>query len=375
MKRPENGTTRAPDAANKVKAEASVSRQAKKTPKLPPPDKSHFDNRQLSLFQTFLCNTDEEEDHLSNAIDLWDSVPRYSVSRQAMTKSRINGRFLEEHEATFQHRGRTYTRTIHPALVADLDGKKRYFYPSDTEELVEHALRKLAIEQQAGYFDKPNYRSGVVFTLYALREEMQKRGHTRSYQQLVQALDILSHAIIDIAPHAEGEAKMVSPYLPSLVVVSRAKLREDPKAKWAVQFHPLVTGSIDKVTYRQFNYHLMVSHSTQLARWLHQQLVIKYTFANHHAPFEMRYSTVKRDSGLLDFYGRDRDAVVALQEAFTEIKERQVILGYDRKDVTGPRKKLVDVVFTIQPSVDFIRATKAANKRQSAAQGNAPSSR
>ena len=375
MKMSNDGKTRAMGVANTPAVVVPAPRDTKNAHKIPKPDKSHFDNRQLNLFQTFLCNTHEEKDHLSNAIDLWDSMPRYSVSRQAMTKNRINGRFLEEHQTTFQHRGRTYTRIIHPALVQDLDGKKRYFYPSATEELVEHALRKLAIEQQAGYFDKPNYRSGVVFTLYALREEMKKRGHTRSYQQLFQALDILSHCVMDILPHAEGEAKMVSTYLPALTAVSRAKLSEDPKAKWAVQFHPLVTGSIDKVTYRQFNYHLMMSHTTQLARWLHQQLVIKYTFASHHSPFEMRYSTVKRDSGLLDFYARDRDAVGMLEEAFTEIQERQVILGYDRKDVTGPRKKLVDVVFTIQPSIDFIREAKAANKRQNVAQGNPPSIR
>jgi hypothetical protein len=346
---------------------AIVPKQTKDAHRLPKPDKSEFENRQLNLFQAFLCNTDEEYDQLSNAIDLWDSVPRYSVSRQAMTKARINSRFLEEHKATFQHRGRTYTRIIHPAQVTDLDGKKRDYYPSATEELVEHALRKLAIEQQAGYFDKPNYRSGVVFTLYALREEMKKRGHARSYQQLVQALNILSHSIIDIAPHGEGEAVLTSACLPSLAAVSRAKLRDDPKAKWAVQFHPLVTGGIDKVTYRQFNYHLMMSHSTQLARWLHQQLVLKYTFANHLAPFETRYSTIKRDSGLLDSYSRDRDAVEALKSAFDELTQRGVLLGFDRKDVTGPRKKLVDVVFIVRPSSDFVRETKAANKRQTSA--------
>jgi hypothetical protein len=134
--------------------------------KLPPPAAPHFKNEQLSLFQSFLCNNEEERDCLSNAIDLWDSVPRYCISRKAMAKQRINGRFLNEHQAQFQHRGRTYTRTIFPALVTDLDGVKRYFYPSATEELVEDALRKLAIEQQAGYFDQPNYRSGVVFSLY-----------------------------------------------------------------------------------------------------------------------------------------------------------------------------------------------------------------
>ena len=252
------------------KADASSAAIAPKETKnahaLPKPAKPEFENRQLDLFQRFLCNTDDQHEQLSNAIDLWDSVPRYSVSRQAMTKARIGGQFLKKHSAMFQHRGRMYTRIIYPARVTDLDGQERDYYPSATEELVEHALRKLAIEQQAGYFHKPNYRSSVVFTLYALREEMKKRGHARSYQQLVQALNILSHCVIDIIPLGEGEAQVTSACLASLAAVSRTQLRDDPKAKWAVQFHPLVTGSIDQVTYRQFNYHLMMSHSTQLTR-------------------------------------------------------------------------------------------------------------
>ncbi|MBV8775045.1 MAG: replication protein [Deltaproteobacteria bacterium] len=368
MNTPTDGLTRAPDIANMPPAIAVALTETKNAYKLPNPDKSHFDNRQLNLFQALLCNTDEEHDRLSNAIDLWDSVPRYSVTRQAMTKARISGQFLKKHTTTFQHRGRTYTRTISPARITDKQGNERDYYPSATEELVEHALRKLAIEQQAGYFDKPNYRSGVVFTLYALREEMKRRGHTRSYQEIVLALNVLSGSIIEITSDDTGEVLTRSAYLPSLAAVSRKKLRDDPNAKWAVQFHPLVTGSIDKVTYRQFNYHLMMSHSTQLARWLHQQLVLKYTFANHHTPFETRYSTIKRDSGLLDAYSRDRDAVDALKSAFDELYTRGVLFGYDRKDITGPRKKLLDVVFIVQPSIEYIRETKAANKRQADAQ-------
>jgi len=33
--------------------------------------------------------------------------------------------------------------------------------------------------------------------------------------------------------------------------------------------------------------------------------------------------------------------------------------------LTGPRKKLLDVVFKIWPSLDFIKEAKAANKRLS----------
>ncbi len=348
---------------------AIVPQETEDAHKFPKPLKPELENRQLGLFQTFLCNTDEQREQLSNAIDLWDCVPRYSVSRQAMTKARIAARFLEKHETEFQHRGRSYKCVISPARVADLDGQDRDFYPSATEELVEDALRKLAIEQQAGYFDKPNYRSGVVFTLYALREEMKRRGHARSYQEIVQSLNILSHCVIDIIPQGRGESRFTSACLPMLAAVSRTKLQEDPQAKWAVQFHPLVTGSIDQVTYRQYNYHLMMSHSTQLARWLHKQLVLKYTFADHLKPFDMRYSTIRRDSGLLDGYARERDGMRSLEVAFDELKERGIISGFSREDETGARKKLLDIVFTIHPSTAFVREAKASNKRHSTDHG------
>lgn len=342
----------------------------------PPPIPTEFQNVQLSLFQEFLCNKEEERDRLSNAIDLWDSVPRYSVSRQAMHKSRKHGNILRKHTATFQYKRQTYACTITPARVVDLDGEERDYYPSATEELVEDALRKLAIEQQAGFFDKPSYRSGVVFSLYTLREELKRRGHTRSYQEVRLALDILSGSIIEIDAQVagKGEALVRSAYLPSVVAVSRAKLRDDPNAKWAVQFHPFVTDSIDKVTYRQFNYALMMSHSTQLARWLHKYLIFKYNFAEITKPFEVRYSTVKRDSGLLDGYARERAAIDALETAFKDLmKEEHAILSEcKRKNITdSPRKKLLDVVFTIWPSFDFVSEVKAANKRQDAAKQKA----
>lgn len=377
MNRRGGGMKRAGDVLMDIPALGIAPRatpQALSAPKSLDPE---FENPQLSLFQTFLCNTDEQRERFSNAIDLWDSVPRYSVNRQAMTKARENEKFLDNHTLTFHYRGRAYTRTISPARVTDLDGKVRDYYPSATEELVEDALRKLAIEQQSGFFDRPNYRSGVVFSLYALREELKKRGHSRSFQEVRLALDILSGSIIEITSQAgdKGEVLVKSAYLPSLVAVSRSNLRDDPKAKWAVQFHPFVTGSIDQVTYRQFNYHLMMSHSTQLARWLHKQLVLKYTFADHLKPFEMRYSTVKRDSGLLHGYSRERDAIEALGAAFDELKQRDIISSCERKNVTGPRKKLFDAVFTIWPSFDFIHEAKAANKRQQVAHDKAPANR
>jgi hypothetical protein len=346
-----------------------------KTPDPPViPTDPEFQNPQLSLFQDFLYNRGEERENLSNAIDLWDSVPRYSVSRTAMSKSREKAKFLENHTAVFQYRGRKYACTIQPARVTDIDGEQKDFYPSANEEIVEDALRKLAADQQAGYFDKPNYRSGVVFSLYALREELKKRGHARSYQEVRLSLNILSKSLIEITAQdpQKGEMLVTSAYLPSVVAVSKKRLQDDPGAKWAAQFHPFVTNSIDQVTYRQFNYDVMMKHPSQLARWLNKQLVLKYTFAELSKPFEMRYSTVKRDSGLLNAYARERAAIDALATAFEDLRAQDVISSVERKDVTGPRKKILDVVFKIWPSLAFVKEAKAANKRLADAQREKP---
>jgi hypothetical protein len=203
---------------------------------LPKPTRRELENHQLALFQTVLCNTDEERDRLSHAIELWDSTPRYSLNRKAMNKARVNRQFLEPQELSFHYRGGKYTLTVSPARLKDADGVFRDYFPGATEELVEECLRKLAIEKQSGYFDRPNHRSGVLFSLGELRRELEARGHSRSLQECVHALNVLAHSRLTIKPHADGEAQITAACLPTLVAVSRSKLSKDPDARWRSSF-------------------------------------------------------------------------------------------------------------------------------------------
>lgn len=333
-----------------------------------PPSDADFNSKQLDLFRMFLCNGEEQRGRLSNTLDLWDSVPRYSVSRQAMDKTRKARGFLDLMEINFQYRGTSLKAIIQPARVSEgKNSPTKDYYPSANEELIEDALRKIAAEQNHGYFDKPNFRSGVVFTLHMLREELKRRGHSRSYQQIVLSLNILAGSIIEIrtvnGKNGEGFAK--SAYFPSLSAISRNMLADDPQAKWIVQFHPLVTQAIDALTYRQFNYAQMMGHSSQLARWLHKQLSLKFTFASMITSFEMRYSTIKRDSALLDNYKQQRQAIVMVDAAFEELKTGGVLMLVKKNLIRGARAKLEDVVYTLTASRDFVAQMKAANKRHS----------
>jgi hypothetical protein len=323
-------------------------------------------NLQLSLFQQVLANTDAQRSELSNVIDLWDATPRYSISRTRMNDMRTAEGFLEVAEIPFQYRGREFTAVIYPARIKDKDGKRQSYYPSAREELVEHALRKISMDQQAGFFDAPTYRSGVKFSEHALRKELEEHGHSQRYDEIVEALDILSLASIEIVATDENgdEPFARSSYLTALTGVRRKDYLADRKAKWAAQFHPLVTQSIHRLTYRQFNYNRLMNCRSQLARWLLSQLVLKFIQASHMTPFEMRYSTIKRDSALLDGYKQQRQAVAALDDAWEELRDLKTLHTVRKNEQRGARSKLEDVIYTLHPTGEFIAEQKAANRRK-----------
>jgi hypothetical protein len=327
-----------------------------------------FNSVQLSLFQQFLGGPNGEG--LSNAVDLWDSVPRYSVTRAAMHTMRTADGHLEVYEIPFNYRGRALRAVIYPARLIK-DGKRISFYPSSREELIEHALRKLAAQNQSGFFDGTSYRSGVRFSLWQLRQELAAQGHAMRFEEIVDGLDILALSAIEI--QAEGDdgerAFALSTYLPALSGVRRKDLENDSNSRWAAQFHPLVTQSIDMLTYRQMNYRRLMKCSTQLARWLLLQLVIKYTQAAATNSFEMRFTTIQRDSALLNRYTRRFDAVTALDKAWDELKALGTISTIQRLEQRGPRRRLDDVIYTVTATPQFASEQRAANRRLLDAKG------
>lgn len=350
-------------------SEQKTSDSTKLKQRIQQPNKVSFSNKQLDLFQRFLANTDVQRSVVSNSIEFWDCIPRYSISQQSMNKMRDEKGRLDLLEIPFNYTQTSLKVTIQPALIQEEKNGELItvsYYPSSNEELIEEALRKIASNQQRG-FHEPFKRSGVVFTLYELREELRRRGHARSYNEIIKSLTILSSSIIEISGEVKQSNKFFgkrSAYFPAVTWVNHADLLEDPSSKWHVQFHPLVTDSIDKISYRQFNYHQLMSHSTQLARWIHKYLVTKYIMASKMQLFEMRYSTIKRDSAMLSGYKVERQAIAACNFSMEELRTQKIAFEIKRHFITGARKKIIDVVYTITPTLEFIAEVKAANARK-----------
>jgi hypothetical protein len=328
---------------------------------------------QLSLFQTFF--PDDETHHYSNTIELYDAVPKYFASTKQMAERRVGGQFLPSLKRDFKHRGQSYTVEILPGRVRDKDGVEREYYPSQREELVEEALKKIASDRLNGIF--LNDVAGVQFTLYELRQELEKQHHGMPLRDLITSLEICRRAGLKISSRDGKNVLLDSSIFPVLVLVSRHEWEDDPKnTRCYVQFNPLVTSSMKKLAYRQFHYVKFMQFKRQLTRWLFKRMSHNYTQASIMEPYRITQSTIERDSALINS-AQLRDRVRYVCDALDELRDPPqhanapddpqacpVLLDYKKETLRGKRNKIEDVKYTLTPHPDFVARMKKANKRR-----------
>ncbi len=318
-----------------------------------------YAGKQLSLFQDLLCNTDLEKEALSNTIKLWDAAPKYFITRRKQQMLRKNG-YLESVTKYFRFGKDEMYVQLFPARI-EVDGKEIEAFPSAREEIVEDALRKLATKPGKGFFK--DGISGVSFTLHELRNELKKNGHTMSYYQVVESLKILKGCGVHIGVINEKAFYETSP-ITSLSGVSLTDLKNDPKARWHVEFSLLVSRGIKNGDYRQYHYALNMRLKTQLCRWLHKRMSHNYVQASMINPYNVTYIGVMRDSGLLEC-AKFNDNRRKLEHALNALKDEKVIMSWSIIDeIEGPRKSITDVHYKLVPHHNFIAEQKRANARQ-----------
>lgn len=304
----------------------------------------------------------------SHILALYDALPKY-VWRQPRT---ADGKALAPIERSFEMEGEIYDLVIKPAYVQDSRGKWKQVFPSQREELVEDALRKLAIEGRAVFIEN---EAGVRFTLYELQQELAAKGHTFNIAQIKEALRVCSNAQLVISPRTSPAAKS-APHRhnkgledgveANLFTTLALSTREDweklgKKARAYVVFHPLVTRAIKAGGYRLVNYDTAMTYSRALARWIHKRLAMRYRQAHGTKPYEILHSTLARDAGLE--YERLRKGIEAVTAALTEMKERGVLKEFDvQKRCEGRRKnEITDAKYYLVPSDGFVAEVRKAN--------------
>jgi hypothetical protein len=310
--------------------------------------------QQLTLFE---MNSVEKEKY-SNTVDLYDFIPKYHWGNVA--RLRVNDQFLPRIEREFECKGVNYKVSIDPAKLKNKAGKVQDYYLSKREELVEDALRKLACEGHGIFLDD---QSGVVFSIYQLQQELQKRGHGYKKSEIKDALLICAGTSIEVRTE-DGTGIFKSHIFESLGLKT-----DENNTKAFVRFNPLVTASIRNKSFRQINYEKSMSYKSAIARQLFKRMSHHYRQASLMNTYQIKLSTIIRDIGLTT-YQRLPNNLREVTEAFEEMKTKEVVLKFEIQKTLDlkNRNKLVDAKFVITPHPKFCAEVIRANEKQKSVQ-------
>jgi hypothetical protein len=329
---------------------------------------------QLELLAPWYAQRPED----SHTLDLFDAVPKYPFATT---------RFVDQAEriaVDFKFGTRLYRSEILPAQIKDSKtGQERLVFPGGREELVERALRYLAVQQVAKVrLTNADGRHSVTvfFTLSMLRRHLEKLGHGFMLSEIKEALDILSGTMITIhvvSDEGLGKAKRAKA-MKGLILTNYTHdfAEQDPTGEdsaVAMTFHPLATEAILQMAYYPINALRVGKLKSALARWLTTRMSHNYRQARRNGwidgdGYHISLETILAERGMVK-EKRLRDNVDSVRTALAEMKTEKILYQpkpYDEKLTLAPGRggrKIVGAVWTLYPSHEFVEEIIRGNEQ------------
>jgi hypothetical protein len=331
---------------------------------------------QLELLTPWYARRPED----SHTLDLFDAVPKYpfATTRSVDQAERI--------VVDFKFTNKRYRAEILPAQIKDrATGQERLVFPGGREELVERALRYLAVQQIAKVRLTPDGKrhSVTVFsTLSMIRRHLEKLGHGFMLSEIKEALDILSGTMIEIFL-LDGDAvqqprRTRTRSIKATILTSYTKdfSEEDPTGEAslvAMTFHPLVTAAILQMAYFPINALRVGKLKSTLARWLTTRMSHNYRQARKNGwidgdGYHISLETILVERAL-NKEKRLRANVESVRTALAEMKKEKILFQpkpHDEKLTFATGRggpKIVGAVWTLYPSPEFVEEIIRGNEQ------------
>lgn len=305
-----------------------------------------------------------DETGYSNTIEIFDAMPKFIWAR-SRTKEDLPDSVMTR---KFKLRDVRYIARIKPALVEKkINGKKKsvLIYPAQREEIVEEVLRKIAYNGDAVDIQG---EAGVIFTISGLRRELEACGHGMTYEEVMEALEVLGSANLECIPEDRDGEVIRGSYLGSMYLASRKDYLKDPeRARCFAGFHPLVTLSIRHQTYRLYDYEKAMSITNELARYMYKRMSHYYTYAEPGKPYGFKLKSFLSGTprGLSKRMKADLEA---MRRALKWLIEKEIVDSYQEIMVKNPkdRRSTLDAEYVVEPHPTFVKHVIAANVKQKA---------
>lgn len=307
-----------------------------------------IDSAQLNLFQIITSIKDD----FSNTIEIYDMLPKYVLNKTPENTDLSTAVITRECKI----RNTEFILKITPAII-EKDGKTVLMYPQQREEIIEDVLRKLAASGNGIIIG--GKQVGVKFTLYELMNELKRTGHTYSLNEIKESIMICRNAEIKCITK-NGESIVSSSIFPTVGLTTKEDYRKNTSlAKSFVQFNPLVTESINNLTFRPYNYAVGMSIRSPLARFIYKRMSHYWIQANKNNTYNPSLISFLKQSprGLSP---RMPENVRAMKNALNVLIKSNIVLNYIEEQIKNG-KKIIDIRYTIFPHPDFIQQSKIVN--------------
>src|SRR5271166_4810393 len=331
---------------------------------------------QLELLAPWYAQRPED----SHTLDLFDAVPKYPFATT---------RFVDQAEriaVDFKFAGKCYRAEILPAQIKDpATGRERLVFPGGREELVERALRYLAVQQIAKVMLTPDgkrHSVTVFFTLSMIRRHLETLGHGFMLSEIKEALEILSGTMMEIflldGDAAQQPRRTRTRSIKGTILTSYTKdfSEEDETGEAslvAMTFHQLVTAAILQMAYYPINALRVGKLKSTLARWLTTRMSHNYRQARKNGwidgdGYHISLETILAERGLVK-ENRLRANVESVRAALVEMKKEKILFQqkpYDEKLTLATARggrKIVGAVWTLYPSPEFVEEIIRGNEQ------------
>lgn len=310
------------------------------------------DSPQMGLFE--IIESPTKKNDYSNTIEIYDALPKYVWDQKREHEDLSNA--VVTRQCTI--RGQQFTVKVKPAII-EKDGKTVLIYAGQREEILEDALRKLAVNGKGHIIEG---KAGVMFTLYELQKELSKMGHGYNLNEIKEAIQVCRGATLECISE-NGEAFISSSFFPMVGLTTRGEFRKKGgNARCYVQFNPLVNESIMNLTFRQYNYKIGMQIRSPLARYIYKRMSHYWIQAAPNAPYTPSLVSFLTQSPR-ELSPRMPENVRAMKNALESLIKQEIISDYDAIQQKEGRR-VIDVRYVIRPHKKFVKQIMASNKRK-----------
>lgn len=324
----------------------------------------------LDVFKTFLGKK-EDRHNLSNMLDLWDLIPRFSAEGYNTSDGSKN--FPNSISRDFRV-GKTRMHIVqtpgyYTKPTAKNKDEKGRRYPGQTECMVEQALIKIAADHaylnpdDAG--DSTPFYS-FSFTIGDIQRVMKTMGTTRNKRDIKNALEVLKSSEITITGHTDSHSYNEQTSLITDLRWITHKAGSTNSGIWNATLNRIISQGITNLGYRQ--YRLDEAKSLKyFGIYVYRKLMVEKLNLTLTRGLSFLFSEI-RDLTFGLHYAEIYKGVGRLNKELDKMKELGIISGYDvspiRERPSGNRRPVnVDAEYVVYPSERTLGQMKAASAK------------